>query len=574
MAWTNFSKLLALLSPLCVLPANSMILHERRTVVPAGFVRQGIAPADEQITLQVALKSNNLAGLEKKLRLAATPGSSNFRQWLSKEEVKSFTQPSPETLAVFNDFASSNGLTPTAISPNGDWISIELPVSKANKLFDAEFELFTHPSLKAPIMRTLSVSLPPELVGHVDALHPTTAFIIPDAQAQLGYRTLGPAYHRIPNRGLDASCNSSDPTGIITPSCLQEMYKIPTTPATQEKNSLMITGYEDEWALTADLEQFLELLRPDISPPTTFDVLTLDNGTNPQVPIGLGTEGNLDIQYAAGIATGVPLQYLTVGGDFLTAVLHTTAFLEGMDDPPSVVTTSYAQVESNFGESLATKICNGWMALGARGVSVIFASGDGGVHGNHDSAVSCVNSTFAPAFPAACPYVTTVGGTQGFAPEKAANFSGGGFSYYFPTPDYQASQVSDYLSTLPADFAGKFNHKGRGFPDVALQAWNYQIVADGEVRVEGGTSAAAPTFAAMVSLINDRLLAAGKPVLGFLNPFIYSTASKAFTDVLEGHNSGYHCNTSSAAFDAAPGWDPLTGFGTPIFPELLAAALA
>jgi tripeptidyl-peptidase-1 len=67
-------------------------------------------------------------------------------------------------------------------SPNGDWVSITLPVSQANKLFAAQFDFFTHPALDGPITRTLSVSLPSELVGHVDVLHPTTAFVVPPAR--------------------------------------------------------------------------------------------------------------------------------------------------------------------------------------------------------------------------------------------------------------------------------------------------------------------------------------------------------------------------------------------------------
>ena len=73
--------------------------------------------------------------------------------------------------------------------------------------------------------------------------------------------------------------------------------------------------------------------------------------------------------------------------------------------------------------------------------------------------------------------------------------------------------------------------------------------------------------AAMVSLINDQLMAAGKPVLGFLNPFIYANP-QAFTDVLSGNNPG--CGTNG--FSAGVVWDPVTGVGTPIFSEITKAA--
>ncbi|KAJ7702024.1 family S53 protease-like protein [Mycena olivaceomarginata] len=514
-----------------------MVLHERRTAVPSGFVRRGAAPANEMITLRVGLKSNDAAGLEAKLRSVSSPGSSDFRQWLSMDDrplqVKTFTQPSADTVSAFNTFASANGLVPTVISPNQDWVSITLPVSEANKLFAAQFD--TRSRARCPSHCHLS------WLGTSMVIHPTTAFGAPNT------RLVAPG-RQINARG---------------PAAINSMAS-PLPPATQTSNTLLVTGYSDDWAQRADLAvTILKLVRPDIPPSTTFTLLTIDNGTNPQSPSDTGLEANLDIQYTMGeYRDRSPVEFLSVGGpptldDFPTALLDTTTFLDGIADPPTVMTTSTDLQNHFFGLSVATKICNGYMALGARGISVVFASGDGGVRGNHDSTDVCANNTFMPVFPASCPWVTSVGSTQGFAPEKAINFTGGGFSNFFPTAYYQTAAT------------------GRGYPDVSLQGWNFEMVAAGEVtNLGGGTSASAPTFASIIALINDRLLAENKPVLGFLNPFLYSKASSAFTDVTAGHNSGFVCPASSVAFDAAIGWDPLTGFGTPIFADLLAAALA
>ncbi|KAJ7938175.1 family S53 protease-like protein [Mycena leptocephala] len=495
-------NLLAMLS-LSAVSAARMVIHESRLAAPNGFISQGAAPADDMLTLRFALASNNIAGLKAKLMSLSTPGSPEFRQWLSKDEVKAFVQPSPETVTTFDAFASANGLKPTVISPNGDWMSLTLPVSQANKLFAANFEVFTHPSMAESITRTLSVSLPSELVGHIDVVHPSTEFVPPN-----------PRLVPVTNFSLEK--------------------RIPSSPATQPNNTLLVTGYVGEFAQSADLSAFLTLLRPDIPSNTTFNLLTADGGTNPQSPNEAGVEANLDIQYTMGIATGVPTQFLSIGGSgsiagFATSLLDTTTLLDGIDNPPSVMTTSYGSTESSFGSSMAIKICNGYMALGSRGISVLYASGDGGVRGNHDSASVC-NNVFMPVFPAACPFVTSVGSTQGFGPEVAINFTGGGFSNFFPAPDYQTAAIAGFLET-----------SGRGYPDVALQGWNFEVVSG---------------------------------VLGFLNPFIYSTASTAFTDITIGHNSGFVCPASSVAFDAAVGWDPLTGFGTPVFSDLLAAAMA
>ncbi|KAJ6453354.1 hypothetical protein C8R45DRAFT_1112519 [Mycena sanguinolenta] len=66
---------------------TTMILHERRAAAPAGFVRVEAAGAGEMLTLRVGLTSNNLSGVEEQLRSIATPGSSNFRQWLTMDEA-------------------------------------------------------------------------------------------------------------------------------------------------------------------------------------------------------------------------------------------------------------------------------------------------------------------------------------------------------------------------------------------------------------------------------------------------------------------------------------------------------
>ncbi|KAJ7738963.1 subtilisin-like protein [Mycena metata] len=555
--------------------AGNLVLHETRPTAPSGFISHGPAPPGDLLTLRVALTSNNVAGLEEKLMSLATPGSSEFRQWLSMADVKAFVKPSPETVSAFHAFTSRNNLTSTVISPNEDWVSISLPVSRASELFGAQFELFSHPSLANNLTRTLSVSLPSELVGHVDVIHPTTAFHSPKTRRVPPVKSDRQLEKRVGSAPV--SCNTSIPGNFMTPACLQLLYGIPTTPATQPNNTILVTGYVSQWPETIDLAEFLETFRPDIPANTTFSLVTLDNGTDPQTPTAGGIEADLDVEYTIGIATGVPVQFLSVGGNkfgfgFMTDILDTTTYLDGLADAdlPTVMTTSYEETETAFGLSLATKICNNYMSLGSRGMSIMFSSGDAGVRG--DDGI-CTDNTFTPLFPASCPWATAVGSTIGFGPEIAVNFTGGGFSNLFPAPSYQTTQIAAFLGTLPTGFEGIFNSTGRGYPDVAVQGWQFSVVNDDILFQESGTSLSTPTFAGIIALINDQLIAAGKPVLGFLNPFLYSNPT-AFTDITIGYNQGGFCPVTAPAFNATAGWDPLTGSGTPLFPKLLAAALA
>jgi len=90
----------------------------------------------------------------------------------------------------------------------------------------------------------------------------------------------------------------------------------------------------------------------------------------------------------------------------------------------------------------------------------------------------------------------------------------------------------------------------------------------------GGTSASTPTFAALISLLNEARLQAKMPPMGFLNPFVYKHADTAFFDVVKGTNAiGRGTGPLEYGFNCTKGWDPATGVGTPHFGKLLAAAM-
>jgi tripeptidyl-peptidase-1 len=189
------------------------------------------------------------------------------------------------------------------------------------------------------------------------------------------------------------------------------------------------------------------------------------------------------------------------------------------------------------------------MQLTARGTTIIFGSGDGGVEGLYPD--EC--TTFRANVPGDCPWcvvcpnnaldflipnicarrITSVGATTSY-PEVAANFSSGGFSNLFARPAYQDAAVSAYLARLGSTNAGLYNASGRAYPDVAALGDNVQIEVGGNAGTIYGTSCSGPFFASIIALLNDELAAEGRPSLGFINPLLYSVAADAFNDITVG----------------------------------------
>ncbi|RPD63821.1 family S53 protease-like protein [Lentinus tigrinus ALCF2SS1-6] len=537
---------------------DALHVHDTRAAAPAGYKASLAADPNEVLNLRIALKTDTSA-LVQKLLDVSTPGSKDYRKFLSKAQVEKLTAPSADGVAAVNAWLKKNGLTATPGATN-QWLNIEVPVAKANAMLDTDFTVYENKDTGISAVRTLAYSLPKSVKPFVDFIYPVTAFPVQSSRGIAAKHTTGV----FRNSTMGRRAGTADPScaETMTPQCLQALYNIPTEPATQSSNTMVVSSFVNSFASTADLSSFLSDFRPDMSSDTTFAVTTLDGGQNDESQPS--TEGSLDIQYTVGIATEVPTTFFTVGsnnGGDLTGFLDLVNELISQDNPPTVFTTSFGFPEELVPEDLANNICNAYAQLGARGTSILFSSGDSGV----DDGQGGTCTTFRPTFPSGCPFVTVVGATQGVSPEVAADFSSGGFSNVFTQPDYQQDAVGSYLSKLGDVNAGLFNTGGRGFPDVSAAGVAYQVNIGGEVQPVSGTSASTPLFASMVALLNDRLIAGGQAPMGFLNPMLYSSGLTALDDVVQGSNPG--CGTDG--FPADQGWDPVTGLGTPDFAKFL-----
>lgn len=148
---------------------------------------------------------------------------------------------------------------------------------------------------------------------------------------------------------------------------------------------------------------------------------------------------------------------------------------------------SYGGNEQAVPKPYARRICQMFGLLALRGVSIILASGDQGPGMSCQSNDGTNSTKFLPAFPAGCPYMTVVGATERNAPERAMNFSSGGFSEYWPRPAWQEAAVSRYLDAHGDRWKGYYNRAGRGFPDVSAQGIGYPFFNHGRNASGGGT---------------------------------------------------------------------------------------
>lgn len=379
-------------------------------------------------------------------------------------------------------------------------------------------------------LRTLQYSLPESLHQHVDLVSPSTFFGFPKRQMKSEpVKDVTPA-------SSQAGCQGF----YITPSCLSSLYNYGGAKA--YSNGLMgIAGFLEEYPNKNDLSKFMNTYATQNNQGQSYTCTPINNGQCPTSASGT-LEASLDVQYVRAITEKIPNVYYSTGGrppangaNDNEPYLEFINYLLGLpkDQLPQSVSISYADFETTVPTDYQKKTCDLFSQLGAKGVSVFVASGDYGVGNN------CPSGKYNPEYPATCPWVTAVGGTDGTNPEHAWSSSGSGFSNVFPQPDYQKTAVNAWISQYGGN-SQAYNRTGRAYPDISALANFYQVVMNGNTISVSGTSASTPVVASLIQLINSDRMQNGKAPLGFLNPWLYSKASGALHDITSGSNNG--CN--------------------------------
>ena len=303
-------------------------------------------------------------------------------------------------------------------------------------------------------------------------------------------------------------------------------------------------------------------------PPASLDITPVDGGPPPfdgsRLQTGWAIEISLDVEWAHAIAPGAGLHLVLAKSEQDTDLLSATQYAidHGLGD---VITQSFGESESCADPELLRRQHAVFEGAASRGITLLAASGDFGA-----TNPLCAGTGFASAAnaatPASDPNVTAVGGTSlvvnpatgAYVSETAWNetfgsrpvgASGGGFSAVYDRPGYQAPFIDD--------------NGARGLPDVAYSSGLVGaaiVVAMGRFGPGVGTSSGTPQWAGIDAL--SRQFAGHRQ--SQLNIRLYHVAKSdgyaaAFHDITTG-NSMF---AGVPGFSAGPGWDAVTGLGTP-----------
>lgn len=512
--------------------------------------------ADSAHEVVFAIKQNNLDKLERILYQVSDPKSPMFGKHLNRKQVANLTSNVVATDSILT-YLNSNGAKITKKSPHGEYISAVAPVSLWEKIFSTKFHAFKHvENAHAPIFRAYEYSVDSDIELYVSAVFNTVQ--LPSALAP----------RKIVKR--KSSQSSVAATGTITPAVLNSYYDITTNTGNSGASQAVFESLGQYYS-PSDLAIFQTNYGIPADPVDTdiggyvSDTACVSNPNN-------CVEANLDVQYMIAISQVTPTTYWYE--DATDSFLAWVQAVAASENPPLVNSISYGAVEPSLPKSVVNAFNTEAMKLGVQGVTITVSSGDDGV-ANFQARQSPSSCGYNPSFPASSPYVTAIGATQG--PESGTTeiacshptggliTTGGGFSTKFTAPAYQTAAVAAYFAGLPANQqpASGYAATGRGYPDISMAGFNYEVVVGGATYEVSGTSASSPVIAGMVSLVNAARIKAGKSALGFLNPSIYAYGTTFVNDITSGENN---CCASAVCctegFYAAKGWDPLTGFGS------------
>lgn len=514
------------------------------------------------VPLTFVLPLRNKDELEELIqRIHNSSDQEYFSKYLTTEEFAERFAPTQEDYNKVIDFAQKLGLNITGIHNNRILLNVTGPAISVEKGFNIRLlEYMTSNGRKfhAP---NLDPEVPVSIASIINGI--------------VGLDNYG-VWHSYKQKKETENTNAashifpSGPYGGFSPSDIAKAYNLVGVPA--NGSDQIIALFELGGYLASDINKYTNYFG---LPPAKLINITVDGGSGGEID----AEVTLDIELALALAPESQI-YVYEGPNSNQGVLDTYNRI-ATDNLAKQVSTSWGLGENMVSSQYLNAENIIFMQMAAQGQTIYAAAGDSGAYDDYP-----VNYSHALVVddPASQPYVVGVGGTKlTVNPESCSYVSesvwndglqngagGGGVSAYWQIPSWQAN-VPNVNSKIH-----------RNVPDVALNAdtnTGYAIYYDGQWAVYGGTSCAAPLWAAFTARVNQERVTNNKPVLGFANPVLYaigtgSPNSGNFHDITNGNNlyynagTGYDNATGLGSFNGANLFASLTNFILPSPPKL------
>ncbi len=533
------------------------------------------------VQVDVQLRPRDPQALARFATAVSTPGSPSYGHYLERGRFAAAFGPSASTIAHVTAWLESRGLASWTLSSNHLTVHVAARAGLLERAFGVGLDQVRLADGRSSFVDTTPPLVPASLTSAVVGVVGLDERSVPVHQAvgPSGHSSHGAIAPRVATTGPQACELAAESAAVqhaYTANQFASAYGFtPLYAAGDEGAGATVAIFELETNLTSDISAFQRCYGTSAA----VRYVKVDGGAQPQSTDG---EAAMDIEVALGLAPKARFEVYQAPETRTGTLDEYTAIVD--QDTAKVVTTSWGQCEAQTGSTLISAEGTVFEQAAAQGQTVISASGDDGSEG-------CQDASLAATDPGSQPFVTSVGGTTlssvAHGPvEKVWNDSsirtgagGGGISGWHAMPAYQTTAAAS-LHVVSSESSGAPCHVAHGdcreTPDVAADAdrsTGYVIYQDGGWDSNGGTSASAPLWAALVALADASKGCHGR-VIGFANPALYASAAKSyasdFHDITTGNNDYTPDGNTSGLYPALTGYDMATGLGTPNASHLVA----
>ncbi len=546
---------------------------------------------DRMLQMSAGLALRNQDELNTLLQNLYDPSSPQYHQYLTVAQFTREFGPSVNEQQAIITYLTQQGFTVTQTYPNHSLVDFRGPESLAERVFGVTINSYQAPDGREFFANSNNPMLPAYIARYVTSLtglDDASQFSHPPIVSQ-NTSQLHPQASTCPQAGSGSGSGGGLPGGnqvAYIPGQLSTAYNYDGLHSAGLQGQGQTVGvFELDGYSASDIQTYTQCFGGGSVP---LQNVTLD-GFNGQPGDG-AIEVELDVEAILGMAPH--LSKLLVYEAPNTTQGYNDEFARIVSDRTPVISVSWGQCETAAGQQEAQQENTFFQEAAAQGQTILVAAGDSGSE-------TCFEQTYDPSLvaddPASQPYVTGVGGTtlslnsnNSYQSEHVWNSGflggagGGGLSQYWKQPSWQ---------TGPG-VQNSYSNGMRETPDVSLNAdpaTGYPVYCTvgsnctgssgglptggtGGWLTVGGTSAAAPMWAAMIALSNQEAAQHGKGPIGFLNPLLYQIGASShynsdFHDIMPSSDTSVPSNNdelgiNGGAYPVTQGYDMATGWGS------------